>query len=254
MESLGNFLKKEREKKGYSLEEAQEETKIQVRYLKALEEEKFEILPGEVFTKGFLRSYADFLGLSSEEIMRKYQELKGEKQEEENKALERKKNEEKAESPLKSQKLENKQPSPRPKAMAKSITLPLIIATLVVLAIGVWGYNKSVSPPVTPPKKTPVQQQTKIKPTAPLPAPVYVKTIVQQDCWLQVIIDGETAFEGQLPPKDIKEWKGQKEVTLRLGNAGGVQVKYNGKDLGMLGAQGEVIQKTFTPDDASPNP
>ncbi len=67
--NLGGILKTARKKKGYSLDEAEEETKVRVKYLEALEESKFEVLPGNVYALGFLAKYADYLGLDKEPLM-----------------------------------------------------------------------------------------------------------------------------------------------------------------------------------------
>ena len=62
-EEIGQYLKRVREEKGISLKTVAEETKIRVRYLQALEEGDYAALPGNVYARGFLRSYARFLGV-----------------------------------------------------------------------------------------------------------------------------------------------------------------------------------------------
>lgn len=62
-DSIGRTLKHAREEKNMSLDEASRATKIRKEFLLALEEDRFELLPGDVFARGFVRSYADFLGL-----------------------------------------------------------------------------------------------------------------------------------------------------------------------------------------------
>ena len=62
-EEIGQYLKRVREEKGISLRTVAEETKIRVRYLKALEEGDYATLPGNVYARGFLRNYARFLGV-----------------------------------------------------------------------------------------------------------------------------------------------------------------------------------------------
>ena len=252
MDSLGQFLKQQRERKGYSLEDAQEETKIQIKYLKALEQENFDILPGEVFTKGFIRSYADYLGLDTQEAMSKYYTLRGTKQEEQ---------------------IENGEPVNAVRAKEdrndsgkerEPITKPKVSPILTLLAIGIIAlgilvYNFYSNPPgeqVPPPQG--VEQTENVPPQEPtpqpepqkpaeLPAPVYVKTTITKSCWTQVRIDGKLVFEGMLAPDTVREWQGQQQIDFRFGNAGGVSIEYNGQDLGRVGADGEVVNKTFTP-------
>jgi cytoskeleton protein RodZ len=63
MFEIGPALREARERKGLSFPQVEEGTKIRARYIRALEEEAFGILPGATYTKGFLRAYADYLGL-----------------------------------------------------------------------------------------------------------------------------------------------------------------------------------------------
>ncbi len=63
MFEIGSALREARERKGLSLPQVEEDTKIRARYLRALEEEDFGVLPGATYSKGFLRAYADYLGL-----------------------------------------------------------------------------------------------------------------------------------------------------------------------------------------------
>jgi cytoskeletal protein RodZ len=65
-------LRRERELRQVSLREISDETKIGIRYLEALEEDHFDILPGTVFAKGFLRQYARYVGLDGDEVVNSY--------------------------------------------------------------------------------------------------------------------------------------------------------------------------------------
>ncbi len=73
MSSIGSLLKEARNKKAISLEEVHFRIKIHPRVLQLLEEDKFEKLPSPVFVKSFLRSYAQFLEMNPEEIVRAYE-------------------------------------------------------------------------------------------------------------------------------------------------------------------------------------
>ncbi len=76
MESIGKILKKARENAGFSIDQVARETHISKRYLTALEDENFSVFPGETYTIGFLRNYAEYLGLDTEEIVGLYKNLK----------------------------------------------------------------------------------------------------------------------------------------------------------------------------------
>ena len=75
METLGQFLKREREFRGVSLEDLSKGTKIRVGFLKTIEEDRLESLPKGAFVKGFLKSYAQRVGLNADEILSRYQQL-----------------------------------------------------------------------------------------------------------------------------------------------------------------------------------
>ena len=72
MPTFGENLRREREMRGVTLEEISESTKISVRLLKALEEDDFGKLPGGVFTRSFIRNYAQYLGLDEEHVLAEY--------------------------------------------------------------------------------------------------------------------------------------------------------------------------------------
>jgi cytoskeleton protein RodZ len=69
---IGSALRAARERQGLELSEIERETRIRERYLAALEEERFELLPARAYAKGFLRVYADFLGLDGRLIVEEF--------------------------------------------------------------------------------------------------------------------------------------------------------------------------------------
>ena len=77
VENFGLHLKHERELRGVSLEEIAESTRIHIRYLEALERNEFGDMPGEVFVKGYIRSFARVIGSDSEEMVNVYDEAVG---------------------------------------------------------------------------------------------------------------------------------------------------------------------------------
>jgi cytoskeletal protein RodZ len=76
-EDFGSYLKHERELRGIALDEIAHSTKISTRFLTALEENRFEDLPGEVFIKGFIRAYGQAIGLNADELLAAYHETSG---------------------------------------------------------------------------------------------------------------------------------------------------------------------------------
>ncbi|MCZ6513947.1 MAG: DUF4115 domain-containing protein [Nitrospinae bacterium] len=76
-ENFGSYLKHERELRGIALDEIARSTKISTRFLSAMEENRFQDLPGEVFIKGFIRAYGQAIGLDADELLAAYLEISG---------------------------------------------------------------------------------------------------------------------------------------------------------------------------------
>ena len=76
MESVGSYIKRERDIRGITLEDISRSTKISIRFLKAIEADDYDSLPAETFLKGFLRSYAQSIGLDPQEAMLVYEQSK----------------------------------------------------------------------------------------------------------------------------------------------------------------------------------
>ena len=72
MFEIGNSLREARLRQGLEIPRIEAETKIRGKYLRALEEEQFEVLPGDTYVKGFLRTYADYLGLDGQLYLDEY--------------------------------------------------------------------------------------------------------------------------------------------------------------------------------------
>ena len=69
MKNIGDILRKTREEKGYSLVDMQRETKLQQRYLSALENNQLDSLPGDIYYDSFVRQYAQALGLDGDDLL-----------------------------------------------------------------------------------------------------------------------------------------------------------------------------------------
>lgn len=83
MNEIGEILKKARIEKGYTLDDLQQTTKIQKRYLEAIEQGNTEILPGRFYARAFVKQYADIVGLDGEELLDEYYQVSAEEVSEE---------------------------------------------------------------------------------------------------------------------------------------------------------------------------
>ncbi|WP_163579958.1 helix-turn-helix domain-containing protein [Gracilibacillus saliphilus] len=126
---IGERLKEERESKNMSLDDVQNLTKIQVRYLDAIEQERFNVMPGSFYVRAFIKEYATILGLNPDELMEEYKnDLPFEK--EENIALSRVKS--------------SKKNKPTTKTPAIFSLLPSVIVVLLIIGIVVlvWLFRQ----------------------------------------------------------------------------------------------------------------
>ena len=274
-ESLGQYFKRAREHKGWTLEEAAEKTRILSPFLQAVEEDNYEQLPAEVFAKGFVRSYGHLLGLPDMEVLSKFEESGGQfyAKRDEREQLKVRIREE-----------------ARRKKTNKFIVAGIVGLALIALVIAT-GLNrddarplpaqptdpgparqKSAQPLPSPPPPAPLESAAQapstesesaesvpidvagnFSPGLPLEgiSPVASKLVLEVEAveraWVMVQADHDPAHEVMLSPGERVRWSADQRLRLTLGNAGGVRISLNGKLQGPYGGSGKVIKDlTFT--------
>jgi len=262
MGQLGELLKETRQNKEVSLEEVEQELKIRKKYLQALEEEDFSIMPPEVYVKGFLCNYAIYLGLDPEEVKALYigeSVEKGKK----NGLMGR------------AGQIVGEETRPRAFPMDMSLTqsrllaFPFLVMALAILAfalLGLWAFRQyfplpAETGPETKAAVTAIQPRPTFTPTSVVtqatptlvgtPTPkvytgVEVELVMLERAWLQVHVDGTKVFEGVFDEGTKITWNGKERVAVRCNNAGGVEVTLNGQNLGPLGKRGQVVDREWT--------
>ena len=91
----------------------------------------------------------------------------------------------------------------------------------------------------------PVKKANEVKPSQNIQQYIEIQANFTEKCWTHVEADGKVLYEG-IPQKDEKlSWKADKELLITVGNAGAVELVSNGKNVGKLGKNGEVITKKF---------
>ncbi len=80
MATIGEEFRRERTRKGLTYKDVEQVTHIRAIYIEAIEEGKFDVIPGKVYVKGFIRNYAKFLGLEGDRFVDQYKVLVGEKE------------------------------------------------------------------------------------------------------------------------------------------------------------------------------
>ncbi len=226
MGSFGEKLRRERELRGVSLREIADGTKISVRFLQALEEDKVEGLPGGLFPRAFARQYAMFLGLDPERTVADFVEAHGQL------APERK-------------------PAPMPVRRAP-VSLGHVFLALVAVAAVALTLRRSAPQAPPPPQPTPVAAPVVLPTDRVYPSPALASEPVtsgdslvltmtaQADCWVEVRADGATLVNRVLAQGESQTFEARGEIVLSVGNAGGLSIRVNDRPALPLGRSGEV--------------
>jgi len=233
MASLGQELKRERELRGISLKEISDSSKISLKFLTALEEDRLDLLPGEFFIKGIIRTYAKSIGLDEDYALNKYHEvilLQEEALKKEQKKIETR---------------------PRASKKMKILLASAVFFILVVVAFFLF-YFLSLPEKVTPAQEraetSNVSSEQKIL-LPPVKEPVVeeekemiLNISFQDETWIQVYADGELVVDGLKQPGDEFQVKALKELLFHIGNAGGISYTLNGKKGKAFGPLGTVLR------------
>jgi cytoskeleton protein RodZ len=253
-------LKAAREYKKVSLEQISATTKIDIAYLKALEDGRWDVLP-EPYIKGFLKAYAQCVGMNVLKVLKKYDELeKGVKPVE-------------GEAPEELQKLAPPTPPPPPiksrfpavKVRTYSLLYLLLVAAIVVVGLIVLRKTpKPVEKPIVETEKPPITVDT-IRAVTPKPDSTVktdsvkvdstpaiiqfsIQAIFQEPCYVEIVVNDSIRQNFLFQAGQSKMWISERPVKMKLGNAGGATIKVNGKDQGVLGTSGQTITLMLGPE------
>jgi cytoskeleton protein RodZ len=299
MTSVGETLRRARLQRNLELNRIADELKISASMLKAIEEERFDKLPGGVFARSFVRQYARLLELDEDEILT---ELKHVLQPApEVPEISREAHVPDSEIPL--PRMSGWQAVGDRGARWSSSVGALVLMVIVMLACaGAYAWwqrgrhpaaarvNAPVAAQVSHPQAATSAQPAPAAPTPepaapPIPAPaagaaraevpeapspalakpvtppapaeaaaavsdpnaaVRVEVVAQEPSWISVRTDGQFSFSGVLEANQTHTIAANRNVLLKLGNAGGVEVHFNGKTIGSLGGKGSVRTIQFT--------
>ena len=259
---IGDLLRRERERQNLSIKDIEKATSIRALYIDAIEKGEYKTLPGEVYAKGFVRNYANYLELNANEIVNAFNEEMHPQEELQESAgsssVEEARQEQSAErnreeyrgpkiTSLASYPMEKKSHGVRNALMVAAVVFVVAFAALIA-----FGGDEEPSAPA-PRAKTQTQQGQKQTEAAPKPAVdgVEVKLSFTDRCWTEVVVDGKTEFEGTAEKGKVLTLKGKDKVRITAGNAGALHYSLNGKDMGAIGQKGEVVEKTFTKENAA---
>ena len=266
--SLGSLLRRAREERNIDLDEAVRATRIRRQNLEALENEEWSKLPSEVFVKGFLKSYAGFLGLDKEMVLNYY---------------------------LKASPLEKYRPHPlreismQPRKWYLIILIPILALSLIGSIVYLKRKNISIVGKAfdylvtqslveekeyaaergadTMKEGVPSEDEEAAGETALLterargpevveepavleeaggerpPSARFTLTAqVNNPTWIAIYIDDGPVKEYLFQPGDTMKWTADKGFDILVGNAAGIELFLNGKEVGYLGPEGKVVR------------
>lgn len=245
---LGSRLRQVRQEQNLSLEEVESLTLIQWRQLHAIEEGKLQHLPEPVYIQGFIRRFADALGLNGAAFASDFPT-------DTNQRL----------LPYSWGHLRLVQFRP--------VHLYGLYILLIMISVNLMSYmmnrssfqvglsdsyleqeGESVSNPQSSKAQlakltqtgTPIASNANANAEA-----VRIGLILKEESWVEIVIDGKTAFEGTLPEGTQRSWEAKQQLTVIAGNAGGVLVAINDGQAKQMGEMGKVQEMTVKADSKS---
>ena len=247
MTDFGATFKKARESKGISLDQIAAETRISTRFLSAIENEEFHLLPGGIFNRGFVRAFAEKLGLDSDQAVADYEQI----------AQVQKSNELFAATETHA--------DGAPRALYR-ISMGLLALVIVIFYVVTRESGPPITtdrPAVTLPYLAPPEPLTR---TATERTPAHILRYEDQESvtvrsqaltvdiearektWIRVTTDGSSINQGEiLEPGMTRTFTAQGSIDMSIGNAGGLTMKINEQSARPLGRSGQVRIVTITP-------
>ena len=291
MGAFGERLRREREMRDISLDEIAATTKIGTRLLRALEDEQFDLLPGGIFNKGYVRAYAKYVGLDEEKAVADYLQA----------AQEAAPGGQVVADQNASSRLEwsGGEPASDRRRSALPLVPILIVLVLVAGVVGGWRVyrerqldrRQQAAITVTRDSKpagtgatnhgatavTTGAEPAEARTGAQLPATVptgiaagtnnvansagatpFELTVRPRDrAWVSIKSDGKFVVHGVIKPPEVKTIRATSQVVFWTGNAGAVDVSFNGKNVPLTGGENEERVLVFNsrgllPSSASP--
>ena len=274
MNSVGRILRSARERQSRDLSEIADELCLTQQYLRAIENDDVKSLPGAFFYKNFVRQYALILGVKESEIRSGVELLAAAEEPVQPGAL--------PQPPLRPM---DPIVADNNRSYFAHTRLGMSVAALVVALLACSGFYAWWSRPAEaavakarplPPVVQP-QVQPQVQPVAQVTEPqsaeadantpvnaqvtavaethttvdginqVVLNLSATEKTWLSISSEGKRLFSGFLEPSQTKTLTGLDAARMTVGNAGGIEVRLNGKPIGPIGKSGQVRTVVFTP-------
>jgi transcriptional regulator with XRE-family HTH domain len=249
--SFGEDLRREREIRGISLKEIADATKISKRFLEAIERNDHHTLPAPVFTRGFVREYARYVGLNSEEMVNRYNFAAA--------------SDDRIEKPPQVEKYatvppKDITPKPQPKrgipppyARVNRNAITMVVLASLLAVVAWWAVQQKRryldAEPVNAVPITTRKAPVRVPPTTPAAPGAEDDTLLRLsvevigDSWVSLDADGKSVLNDELKLGDKRTFEASDEFRFRtIGNAAGLRLMLNGSPIPAMGGDGDVIK------------
>ena len=268
---IGVQLRERRELISLTLDEVERHTHLRAVFLKALEDGAMDRLPSPVQTRGMLANYAAFLDLDTDKILLRFADV-----------LQARRHEKYAETPREKIQTEVVTSMPLLRTFIAGDLVFGVVMIAILAALAIWGFGRLVSSANEPEVEATAPSIVEVLGDVPLPtaslqstfvavnddplatspagvdgllspeaptegviANVTVSLFSLERTFVKISVDGEVAFEGRMAPRETKVFNAENQVVVLTGNASSLRVTYNGQDLGLMGAVGEVVSRVY---------
>ena len=265
LKEIGRELRQRRELLSLHFDEVERNTHVKAYYLDALERGALDDLPSTVQTRGMLSNYATFLDLDVDALLLRFAD-----------ALQARHRERNPQKPAR---------KPGQPILANIPPVGSFIAGDMIFGIGmaillvgfaIWGVNRVMTiqsqrevPPTAisisdvlltapdpalftatatfiPVESLPGEATVTVEiPTQNVNAEVQLNLVAVERTYLRVVVDGEVAFDGRVVPGNAYPFEAENQIEVLVGSGAAIRIVYNGRDLGLMGTFGQVVNNIY---------
>ena len=265
LKEIGRELRQRRELLSLHFDEVERNTHVKAYYLDALERGALDDLPSTVQTRGMLSNYATFLDLDVDALLLRFAD-----------ALQARHRERNPQKPAR---------KPGQPILANIPPVRSFIAGDMIFGVGmaillvgfaIWGVNRVMTiqsqrevPPTAisisdvlltapdpalftatatfiPVESFPGEATVTVEiPTQNVNAEVQLNLVAVERTYLRVVVDGEVAFDGRVVPGNAYPFEAENQIEVLVGSGAAIRIVYNGRDLGLMGTFGQVVNNIY---------
>lgn len=256
---IGAALARRRREKGLSLRDVEHATKIRTRYLEGLEQEDYGVLPDPVYVRGFLKTYANFLGLDGERLSREFKDRRGPRRERFQGNYENFRTSD-ADQPL----IVPGGLGGAERRKVSAATLLTVALAVIVLAAVIGGLYLVGSWSASGPAEAPAVQEEPAEGPSDEPAtgsgaaaeedaaPETMRTTLRvvgsSSTGMTITNDGTVVYSQTAPSGFSETYETEDLLVVEARNGGAVEVEVEGQEAERLGDSGQPITREFTPE------